>query len=74
MDFAIVFQISVYQGDFIFWVNLSLTNALLVCAAKALDRLLLVLALVHFFFSCGLGRSVPFLIGLRLCWADFVFS
>lgn len=29
MDFAIVFQISVYRGDLIFWVNLSLTNALL---------------------------------------------
>ena len=53
MDFAIVFQISVYRGDFIFWVNLSLTNALLI----------LLFRLVHFgvpllfYIFGGAGRA-----------------
>ena len=42
-------------------------NAFMVRAAKAIDRLLLVLALAHFFFSSGLGRILPFCCGLRLC-------
>ena len=42
-------------------------NAFMVRAAKAIDRLLLVLALAHFFFSYGLGRILPFCCGLRLC-------
>ena len=46
----------------------------MVRAAKALDRLLLVLALAHFFFSCGLGHIVPFHIGLHLCRTAFVNS
>ena len=46
----------------------------MVRAAKALDRLLLVLALAHFFFSCGLGHIVPFHIGLHLCQTAFVNS
>ena len=44
----------------------------MVRAAKAIDRLLLVLALAHFFFSCGLGRIVSFHIGLHICRAAFV--
>ena len=49
-------------------------KSFMVRAAKALDRLLLVLALAHFFFSCGLGHIVPFHIGLHLCRAAFVNS
>lgn len=43
----------------------------MVRAAKAIDRLLLVLALTHFFISCGLGRIVSFHIGLHICRAAF---
>ena len=46
----------------------------MVRAAKAIDRLLLVLALAHFFFSCGLGHIVPFHIGLHICRTAFVNS
>ena len=49
-------------------------KSFMVRAAKALDRLLLVLALAHFFFSCGLGHIVPFHIGLHLCRTAFVNS
>ena len=48
-------------------------NCFMVRAAKALDRLLLVLALAHFFFSCGLGCVVPFHIGLHICRTAFVY-
>ena len=40
----------------------------------AFDRLLLVLALAHFFFSSPLGHFLPFHSGLRLCRSAFVFS
>ena len=46
-------------------------NSFMVRSAKAMDRLLLVLALAHFFFSCGLGRILPFFSGLRLCRSCF---
>jgi hypothetical protein len=49
-------------------------KSFMVRAAKALDRLLLVLALTHFFFSCGLGHIVPFLTGLHRCRSAFVNS
>ena len=44
----------------------------MVRAAKAIDRLLLILSLAHFFFSFGLGSVLPFHVGLRLCRAAFV--
>ena len=47
-------------------------KSFMVRAAKAIDRLLLVLALAHFFFSCGLSSFLPFHIGLRLCRTSFV--
>ena len=47
-------------------------KSFMVRAAKALDRLLLVLAVAHFFFSCGLGSFLSFHVGLRRCRAAFV--
>lgn len=47
-------------------------KSFMVRSAKAIDRLLLILALAHFFFSCGLGRILPFHSGLRLCRSAFV--
>ena len=49
-------------------------KSFMVRAAKALDRLLLVLALAHFFFSCGFGHIVPFYTALHLCRAAFGIS
>ena len=46
-------------------------KSFMVRTTKALDRLLLILALAQFFFSCGLGRIVPFHSGIRLCRAAF---
>ena len=40
----------------------------------AFDRLLLILALAHFFFSSPLGHFLTFHSGLRLCRSAFVFS
>ena len=36
-------------------------------SARAIDRLMLILALAHFFFSCGLGTIMSFSNGLRAC-------
>ena len=47
-------------------------KSFMVRAAKAFDRLLLVLAVAHFFFSCGLGSFLPFHVGLRRCRVAFV--
>ena len=47
-------------------------KSFMVRAAKAIDRLLLILAVAHFFFSAGLGLMLPFPAGLRLCRASFV--
>lgn len=47
-------------------------KSFMVRAAKAIDRLLLILSVAHFFFSFGLGAVRPFLVGLRLCRAAFV--
>ena len=47
-------------------------KSFMVRAAKAIDRLLLILAVAHFFFACGFASFLPFHIGLRLCRAAFV--
>lgn len=47
-------------------------KSFMVRTIKAFDRLLLILALAHFFFSCALGPILPFHAGLRLCRAAFV--
>lgn len=47
-------------------------KSFMVRAAKAIDRLLLILSVAHFFFSCGLGFVQPFHVGLRLCRTAFV--
>ena len=47
-------------------------KSFMVRAAKAIDRLLLILSVAHFFFSCGLGSLLPFHAGLRRCRASFV--
>jgi hypothetical protein len=49
-------------------------KSFMVRAAKALDRLLLVRVLAHFFFASALGHIVPFHIGIHLCRAAFVNS
>ena len=49
-------------------------KSFMVRTAKAVDRLLLILALAHFFFSCGLGCFMPFHSGIRRCRAAFVIS
>lgn len=49
-------------------------KSFMVRTAKAVDRLLLILALAHFFFSCGLGCIMPFHSGIRRCRAAFVIS
>ena len=49
-------------------------KSFMVRAAKAFDRLLLILSVAHFFFSCGLGSVLPFHTGLRRCRALFVKS
>ncbi len=46
-------------------------KSFMVRSAKAFDRLLVILCLAHFFFSCGLGSIVPFHIGLRSASAAF---
>ena len=49
-------------------------KSFMVRTAKAIDRLLLILSLAHFFFSFGLGSVCPFYDGLRRCRALFVKS
>ena len=49
-------------------------KSFMVRSAKAIDRLLLILSVAHFFFSFGLGSVLPFHTGLRLCRAVFVKS
>ena len=49
-------------------------KSFMVRAAKAMDRLLLILSVAHFFFSFGLGSVRPFHAGLRRCRALFVKS
>ncbi len=49
-------------------------KSFMVRAAKALDRFLLILAIAHFFFSCGLGTVCPFHMGVRFCRGAFVNS
>ncbi len=41
----------------------------MVRAAKAFDRLLTILCLAHFFFTCGLGSILPFEESIRSCRA-----
>ncbi len=42
----------------------------MVRAAKAFDRLLTILCLAHFFFTCGLGSYLPFEASIRSCRAS----
>ena len=42
-------------------------KSFMVRAAKAIDRLLLILSVAHFFFPFGLGAVRHFHVGLRLC-------
>ena len=49
-------------------------KSFMVRTAKAIDRLLLILSVAHFFFSCGLGLLLPFHSGLHRCRAVFVKS
>lgn len=49
-------------------------KSFMVRSAKAFDRLLLILSVAHFFFSCGLGSVLPFHLGLHRCRAVFVKS
>ena len=46
-------------------------KSFMVRAAKAIDRILLILTVAHF-FSCGLGLVLPVHSGIRLCRAAFV--
>ena len=46
-------------------------KSFMVRTVKAFDRLLVILCLAHFFFSCGLGHILPFLAGLRFARAAF---
>ena len=46
-------------------------KSFMVRAAKAFDRLLLILSVAYFFFSFGLGLVLPFQVGIRLCRSAF---
>ena len=46
-------------------------KSFMVRTVKAFGRLLVILCLAHFFFSCGLGFILPFHAGLRLARAAF---
>ena len=46
-------------------------NSFMVRTVKALARLLVILSLAHFFFSCGQGLILPFHTGLRFARAAF---
>lgn len=46
-------------------------KSFMVRTVKAFDRLLIILSLAHFFFSCGLGLILPFHAGLRFARAAF---
>jgi len=45
-------------------------KSFMVRAAKAFDRLLTILCLAHFFFTCGLGGVLPFGAAIRSCRAS----
>ena len=47
-------------------------NTLPPATDKSVDNTKVIVALAHFFFSCGLGRIVSFHIGLHICRAAFV--
>ena len=49
-------------------------KSFMVGTAKAFDRLLIILTLAHFFFSCALGHFLPIHSGIRLCRHAFVKS
>lgn len=49
-------------------------KSFMVRTAKAFDRLLIILTLAHFFFSCALGHFLPIHSGIRLCRHAFVKS
>ena len=46
-------------------------KSFMVRTVKAFDRLLVILCLAHFFFSCGLGLFLPFHAGIRFARAAF---
>ena len=46
-------------------------QSFMVRTVKAFDRLLVILCLAHFFFSCGLGRILPFHLGIRFARVSF---
>ena len=46
-------------------------KSFMVRTVKAFDRLLVILCLAHFFFSCGLGRILPFHDGIRFARVAF---
>ncbi len=46
-------------------------KSFMVRSVKAFDRLLIMLSLAHFFFTCGLGCILPFHVGLRSARAAF---
>lgn len=46
-------------------------KSFMVRTVKAFDRLLIILCLAHFFFSCGLGLLHPFHAGIRLARSAF---
>jgi len=46
-------------------------KSFMVRSVMAFDRLLIILSLAHFFFTCGLGRILPFHVGLRSARAAF---
>ena len=46
-------------------------KSFMVRTVKAFDRLLIILCLAHFFFSCGQGTTMPFHTGLRFARAAF---
>ena len=48
-------------------------KSFMVRSVKAFDRLLIILCLALFFFSCGLGQILPFHAGLRFARAAFRF-
>ena len=46
-------------------------KSFMVRSVKAFDRLLIILCLAHFFFTCGLGEILPFHAGLRFARTAF---
>ena len=46
-------------------------KSFMVRTVKAFDRLLIILCLAHFFFTCGLGLILPFHAGIRFARAAF---